>query len=63
MPQIFMQRVIQTIFPNATINSNVRTGHGIMGTSGAPLEIDVYLPELGLGFEYQVCFLKFKQRK
>eukprot|EP00026_Physarum_polycephalum_P001669 Phypoly_transcript_01671.p1 GENE.Phypoly_transcript_01671~~Phypoly_transcript_01671.p1 ORF type:complete len:1064 (+),score=159.93 Phypoly_transcript_01671:260-3193(+) len=35
------------------IDSNVRTTHGIVGELGAPLEIDVYLPEIGLGFEYQ----------
>lgn len=59
MPQIFMQRVIQSIFPNTTINSNVRSGHGIIGTSGVPLEIDVYLPDIGLGFEYQVFIITY----
>ena len=58
MPQIFMQRVIQSIFPNMKIDSNVRTTHGIVGELGAPLEIDVYLPETGLGFEYQVSSSK-----
>jgi hypothetical protein len=53
MPQIFMQRVIQSIFPNVKIESNVRSTHGIVGELGAPLEIDVYLPDIGLGFEYQ----------
>jgi hypothetical protein len=56
MPQIFMQRVIQSIFPTMKIASNVRTTHGIVGELGAPLEIDVYLPDIGLGFEYQVIF-------
>ena len=56
MPQIFMQRMNQSIFQHMKIDSNVRSMHGIVGELGAPLEIDVYLPEIGLGFEYQVCF-------
>jgi hypothetical protein len=44
------------IFPTATIEMNKRSGHGIVGAKGAPLEIDVYLPDIKLGFEYQVYF-------
>ena len=55
-----MERVVRAIFPEAKIESNVRYGHGIIGESGAPLEIDVFLPLLRLGFEYQVCEIKNK---
>lgn len=53
-PQSLMKRIVQTIFPSGKIEVNVRSAHGIIGDSGAPLEIDVYLPEYRLGFEYQV---------
>ena len=53
-PQTFLERVVRTIFPNYEILSNLRSVHGIVSTSGTPLEIDVYLPELKVGFEYQV---------
>jgi hypothetical protein len=45
---------VRTIFPNLEILANMRSAHGIVSASGAALEIDVYLPELKLGFEYQV---------
>lgn len=41
------------------IMSNARTAHGILGPSGIPLEIDVYLPDLNIGFEYQVLITPF----
>lgn len=50
-----MSRVIRTIFNNdVTMEHNVRVGHGLIGKLGDPLEIDVYLPDYKLGFEYQV---------
>ena len=52
--QMFCERVVRSIFPNSKIETNVRAAHGIMGDKGHPLEIDVYLPEISLGFEYQV---------
>ena len=51
--QLYMERVVRTIFPDKEILSNARE-HGIVGPSGIPFEIDVYLPGLKLGFEYQV---------
>lgn len=53
-PQIFMSRIIRSVFPDAKVEMNSRAVHGIVGTSGSPLEIDVFLPEYKLGFEYQV---------
>ena len=37
------------------VASNVRKNHGVVGESGKFLEIDVFVPQLNLGFEYQVC--------
>ena len=56
-PQLFMERVIRSLFPaDVQIETNLRTGHGIVGDAGVALEIDVYLPDYKLGFEYQVDF-------
>lgn len=44
---------MRSLFPENVIETNVRN-LGIVGFSGAQLEIDVFLPELALGFEYQV---------
>jgi hypothetical protein len=56
-PQKFLARMITTLFPPPTlIQFNARnTTHGFRGHSGRLLEIDVFLPDLKLGFEYQVC--------
>ena len=51
--EIFMRRILYTIFPNARMEFNSRS-HGVIGDSGIPLEIDVYIPTLRIGFEYQV---------
>lgn len=59
-PQIFLRRIVRSAFPQDTqIESNARSSHGVLGEFGKPLEIDVYLPEYKLGFEYQV--LSFHQ--
>jgi hypothetical protein len=51
-----MERIVRSLFPDPTtiIETNVRAGHGIVGSKGVMLEIDVYLPQYKLGFEYQV---------
>lgn len=56
-PQIFMSRVVRSLFPNEKLELNVRAGHGILNTSGRSLEVDVYISNLKLGFEYQVFYL------
>lgn len=43
-------------FPRVTFQTNVRAGHGLK-LEKFPLEIDVYIPELKIGFEYQVSLL------
>lgn len=53
-PQIYMERVVRSLFPNSEIRANVRTTLRVRGDRKSPLEIDVYLPDLKLGFEYQV---------
>lgn len=54
-PQRFMERIIRTVFPQAVIQANIRSESGIVAEGGKFfLEIDVYLPEFKLGFEYQV---------
>lgn len=65
--QLFLERIVRTLFLEAEIRTNARAAHGIVGPTGVPLEIDVYLPALKLGFEYQVylisnyyfCFVSF----
>ena len=50
--QFLAQRVVRSIFPDNVIASNWR---GITSSLyNRAMEIDIYLPELGLGFEYQV---------
>ena len=58
-PQIYMERVVRGLFPNQEITTNVRATLRVQGDRKAPLEIDVYLPKLKLGFEYQVYTLRF----
>lgn len=54
-PQSYLQRIVRSMFPPGTkLLRNVRSGHGIVGPSGSPLEIDIFLPDHKLGFEYQV---------
>eukprot|EP00026_Physarum_polycephalum_P003700 Phypoly_transcript_03714.p1 GENE.Phypoly_transcript_03714~~Phypoly_transcript_03714.p1 ORF type:complete len:765 (+),score=114.78 Phypoly_transcript_03714:31-2325(+) len=57
-PQKYLFRIIQTIFGQygVKIDMNVRSGHGMKANSGLPLEIDIYLPALKLGFEYQDAY-------
>lgn len=47
-----MERVVRLLFPNVEIRTNVRATLRSQGDRKAPLEIDVYLPALKLGFEY-----------
>lgn len=48
-----MERVVKTMFPKEKIERNDKT-LGLVSELGNPLEIDCYLPEFKLGFEYQV---------
>eukprot|EP00026_Physarum_polycephalum_P001510 Phypoly_transcript_01512.p1 GENE.Phypoly_transcript_01512~~Phypoly_transcript_01512.p1 ORF type:complete len:1104 (+),score=195.39 Phypoly_transcript_01512:246-3314(+) len=49
-----MERIIRAIFPpGVKIETNARAVHGIVNANGSPMEIDVYLPDYKLGFEYQ----------
>lgn len=45
----------RSLFPGATVISNSMSEHGIRGTKGTPLELDIYYPDYKLGFEFQVC--------
>lgn len=51
--QNLAERVVRSVFPNDVIISNWRGGDP-SSLIGRALEIDIYLPGLGLGFEYQV---------
>ncbi len=51
--QKYMHRIVQTIFPKEKIERN--TKKVLTAETGNPMEIDCFLPNLGLGFEYQVC--------
>lgn len=61
-PQTFLGRIVKSIFPHFEVEKNVRKKHGVTSQeTGAFLEIDIYIPALKIGFEYQVYhFLKFK---
>lgn len=47
-----MVRVLRTLFDSYQIKTNVRD-LGVIGDSGKALEVDAYLPEMKLAFEYQ----------
>jgi hypothetical protein len=55
-----MARIVRSIFPNKEIAVNLRAPLGITGEHGRPLEIDVFIPEISLGFEYQVLLYLIK---
>lgn len=53
-PQTFLQRIIRSLFgEDVAIRCNVRDEFGARTPSS--LEIDIFLPSLRVGFEYQVC--------
>ena len=53
-PQKYLGRILMTIFPETRIESNIRAEVALIGDRGAYLELDIYMPDLKLGFEYQV---------
>lgn len=55
LSQRFLERIVKTIFPeNTIIEFNVRAQLELFNDSGFPLEVDIYLPQYKIGFEYQV---------
>jgi hypothetical protein len=54
--QKFMERVVRTIFPTHEIERNTKKA-GLVTEFGNPMEIDCFLPQINLGFEYQVIFV------
>ena len=55
-PQTFLQRILRSLFgDDLLIRSNVRDQFGGGPRKGPSLEIDIFLPTLRLGFEYQVA--------
>lgn len=56
--QNLLRRILQHLFPNTPVHTNVRSQLNLRSAkTGAPLEVDLYLPALNLGFEYQVGLL------
>ena len=54
-PQLFLQRMIRSLFPEPTIiMSNVRSLPIVGSSTNVNLEVDIFLPDYMLGFEYQV---------
>ena len=53
-PQRLLARMVRSLFPNNTITPNARRAPGILGPKGSLLEVDIFLEELRLGFEFQV---------
>ena len=41
------------------VEENAKSGHGIKNENDRSLEIDIYYPNLHLGFEYQASYLLF----
>ena len=48
-----MERVVRSLFPTSRVERNNKE-LGLTSEVGNALEIDCYLPDLKLGFEYQV---------
>eukprot|EP00026_Physarum_polycephalum_P003067 Phypoly_transcript_03076.p1 GENE.Phypoly_transcript_03076~~Phypoly_transcript_03076.p1 ORF type:complete len:846 (+),score=126.53 Phypoly_transcript_03076:232-2538(+) len=58
-----MARALRSVLPpGVKMEHNLRVGHGLVGVVGDPLEIDVYLPDYKLGFEYQDPHHYFQSR-
>jgi hypothetical protein len=52
------QAIISDLFPSHNIIHNAKKAAHLMDSAtGRYLEIDVYIPELNLGFEYQVSVI------
>jgi hypothetical protein len=61
--QKYARRIVRDIFPDVELLFNWRGETMKSSPVGLPLEIDIYLPSLKLGFEYQVfdlCEVCFK---
>lgn len=52
-PQTFLERVVRSFFPDEEIRRNTKEASGIVSSKGTFLEVDIFLPRLHLGFEYQ----------
>jgi hypothetical protein len=46
--------MVQSLFPLTSIISNARKATGLLGPKGKLLEVDIFLEDLKLGFEFQV---------
>jgi hypothetical protein len=57
-----MERVVRTLFPTSRVERNNKV-LGLVSEIGNALEIDCYLPDLKLGFEYQVGRRAREKRK
>lgn len=44
---------LQALLPNTEVQSNFKHSQLIYSTTGRPMEVDVFVPSLSLGFEYQ----------
>lgn len=49
-----MERVVRSTFPGMRVERNARD-LGLVSELGNKMEVDCYIPELKLGFEFNVC--------
>jgi hypothetical protein len=59
--QIHFQEVVKLLFPQVDIWSDAKKTVELSNVAGLYLEVDVWIPDIKLGFEYQVR--KLKERK
>lgn len=53
--ELYLRQVVASLFPQHAISFNVRKATNIVSPStGNLLEIDIWIPSLKIGFEYQV---------
>jgi hypothetical protein len=58
-PQSLLERMVKSLFPTCIVSSNARKIIGIRSPKGNFLEIDVFLADHCLGFEFQVISFFF----
>eukprot|EP00026_Physarum_polycephalum_P002322 Phypoly_transcript_02328.p1 GENE.Phypoly_transcript_02328~~Phypoly_transcript_02328.p1 ORF type:complete len:917 (+),score=144.55 Phypoly_transcript_02328:40-2790(+) len=51
--QRFLFRILRSIFGDEKVEINAKSGHGLKSENERSLEIDIFYPDLQLGFEYQ----------
>jgi hypothetical protein len=53
--QYYLFKMLQRIFPNRDMRLNYKHPELYYNNTNIPMELDIYIFDLSLGFEYQVC--------